>query len=141
LNSPKYSEEKKKIKKKNCKIKSTKSNISYCFFVIGSENKIYQEEDICTGNHFSVPSTQIIDKKKQNDGMKVVASNVAKHDCDVELTVYSKFINLQNSKGAILLSHFTSTFIHLWRDQAFLRMPCFERASPALKDILLKQYR
>jgi hypothetical protein len=46
-----------------------------------------------------VRSTQGNDKKKQNDGMKVVASNVAKHDCDVDLTVYSKFINLQKQQG------------------------------------------
>jgi hypothetical protein len=37
---------------------------------------------------------------------KALASNVAKHDCDVELTVYSK-LNPKNSLGAIY-SYLTS---------------------------------
>lgn len=84
-------------------------------------------------------------------GKLLLASNVAKHDCNIELTFYSKFNNLQKQLhigcNINTPSQFTATFNpFVWRDQLksdqpFVRMACFERASPALKDILLKLYR
>ncbi|TKY53681.1 Actin-related protein 2/3 complex subunit 2B [Spatholobus suberectus] len=71
------------------------------------------------------------------------ASKVTKHDYNTELTFYSKLIHPKRLRVSSCVCQFTLTqpkFHTISEEESFMRMACIERASPALKQILLKLY-